>query len=68
MNGLITFLLFSWWGSIVVGKFPDILGGGAYGIRMALLITIPFGIQPGFFCLWTCKYYPQESAEADKYE
>jgi MFS family permease len=68
MMGLITFLFFSWWGSMVVGKLSDILGGGAYGVKMALLCICPFGILAAITCFICCKYYPIESAAADAAE
>ncbi len=68
MMGLITFLFFSWWGSIVVGKLSDILGGGAYGVKMALLCICPFGILAAVMAFICCRYYPKESAAADAAE
>jgi MFS family permease len=68
MLGLVTFLVFSWWGSIVVGKLSDILGGGAYGVKIALLCLCPFGIFAAVTCFICCKYYPEESAAADAAE
>jgi hypothetical protein len=53
---------------MVVGKLSDILGGGAYGVKMALLCICPFGILAGVTCFICCKYYPLESAAADKAE
>jgi len=68
MMGLITFLFFSWWGSMVVGKLSDIMGGGAYGVKMAMLCICPFGILAAVTCFICCKYYPIESAAADAAE
>ncbi len=68
MMGLISFLVFSWWGSIVVGKLSDILGGGTYGLKIALLCICPFGLLAAVACFICCKYYPKESAAADAAE
>ena len=68
MAGLISFLFFSWWGSMIVGKISDLLGGGAYGIKTALLVTIPFGILASLISCWTCRHYARESAETDALE
>ncbi len=65
MLALISFLVFSWWGSMLVGKVSDSLGGGVFGLKMALLCLCPIGLFASVTAFMCCKTYPEDSEAID---
>lgn len=65
MLALISFLIFSWWGSMLVGKVSDSLGGGVFGLKIALLCLCPIGLFSSVCALLCCKTYPADSEAID---
>jgi len=61
----IAYTIFSWWGSTLVGKGSDMLGGGALGLKMALLAICPFSVAAAFICFMSCRHYSHDSAAID---
>jgi MFS family permease len=60
MNVLCQYLLGGGWAPLVVGAVSDALGGGANGLRTALIITAASGLAAGV-CYWiSSKYYPAD--------
>jgi len=65
MLALISFLVFSWWGSMLVGKVSDTLGGGVFGLKIALLCLCPIGLFSSITAFMCCKTYPKDSEAVD---
>lgn len=66
MLALMSFLVFSWWGSTLVGKVSDSLGGGVFGLKIALLCLCPIGLFSSVCAFICCKTYPEDSEAIDK--
>jgi MFS family permease len=61
----VQYALFTWWGATLVGKVSDILGGGVFGLRMAMLTVIPFTLVGAVLFFIAAKHYAQDAANAD---
>jgi MFS family permease len=61
----IQYALFTWWGSTLVGKVSDMLGGGAFGLRIALMTICPFTLVAAVLFLISAKHYQADSAKSD---
>jgi MFS family permease len=49
-------------GPVVVGAISDASGGGAHGIQIGLLWTVPVAVLSIVFSLLLLRYYPKDSA------
>ncbi len=65
MLALISFLVFSWWGSMLVGTVSDSLGGGVFGLKIALLCLCPIGLFSSVTAFLCCRTYPEDSEAVD---
>lgn len=61
----VQYALFTWWGSTLVGKVSDLLGGGVFGLRMALLSICPFTLIAAILFFIAAKHYRKDSATSD---
>jgi len=64
----VQYAFFTWWGSTLVGKISDLLGGGVFGVRMALLTITPFTIIAALLFFFAGKHYKEDSARSDESE
>jgi MFS family permease len=60
MAVLCMYLLGGAWGPLLVGKISDALGGGAEGLRIALMIASTGGFIGGFLFLMGARFYPKD--------
>jgi MFS family permease len=57
---LFVFLLGGGWAPWLVGKISDLLGGGAQGLQIALIICSVGGLIGGVLFLMSARYYPAD--------
>lgn len=62
INGMIVALLGTAWGSVVIGAISDGLGGGASGLKYAILMVSPVGLLSALVIFLGSKYYHQDSS------
>lgn len=55
------------WSPIIVGAISDSLGGGAYGIKIGLLVTTVGGLAGTFFYWLSAKHYSVDMEKAQKH-
>jgi len=60
VSGLIAFGFFAALGPFLAGKISDALGGGAAGLRNALLIVLPAGLIAAVITYLGSRYYPAD--------
>lgn len=63
---VVMFLIFSWWGSVLVGVVSDAMGGGLSGLRLGLMILTPAPFIGAFFYYMAARHYKNDSEAADK--
>ena len=51
------------WGPLMIGWISDLLGGGAEGLSVALMLSAVMGILGGIFFLIAARTYPADAAE-----
>ncbi|MEI6609962.1 MAG: MFS transporter [Deltaproteobacteria bacterium] len=56
------------WSPILVGSISDGLGGGAYGIKIGLLVTTIGGLAGTFFYWLSAKHYSDDMEKAQKHK
>lgn len=61
MAVLTQYLFGGGWGPVIVGLLSDYLGGGVYGLKIALAIASCSGILAGLFFWIASRYYPGDT-------
>ena len=56
----IMFLLGGAWGPVIIGKLSDVLGSDANALKLAMSLTLPFGLLAAVLFFWGSKYYPKD--------
>jgi MFS family permease len=56
------------WSPILVGAVSDGLGGGAYGIKIGLLLTTLGGLAGAFFYWLSARHYSVDMENAQKHK
>jgi len=68
MNVMTQYLLGGGWAPFLVGLLSDRLGGGAYGLKVSLIIGACTGFVAGILFLVSSKYYPADRASVNDYD
>jgi len=64
MAVLTQYLFGGGWGPVIVGTISDWLGGGVYGLKIALIIASCGGLFAGVFFWIASKHYPRDMEKA----
>lgn len=64
--GVIVFMGGGAWGPVAVGALSDLFGGGAAGLRMAMLSNVLAGILSAGLFFLACRSYAEDKARAER--
>lgn len=62
LNALTQYVLGGGWAPMLMGMLSDSLGGGAGGLKLALIIASAFGLIASFFYFFAARSYPADAA------